>query len=415
MIFNSVIGNENSAISILPKDVNFYDYDGTLVYSYELADAQALTVLPNGPTHDGLVFQGWNWPLEKIKALTRPMNIGATYITADGKTRFKIRIKDKTISNFTLYISQTLSNGASIDWGDKSGVETIEGVGDVSISHEYAEIGEYIISIEVSDGCTLKLYCTEDASILESSNAYRDLLQEVNIGARVTHINSYSFDTCRYLSRVTIPNCVVGIGSNAFSTCVSLSGITIPDSVKIISSHTFDNCHSLSNVAIPDSITVVDLYAFHNCFALSTITIPDSVEIIGNFSFRSCSSLSKVVLSDALTSISEYAFSDCASLSSVTIPDGITRIAAFSFTDCVSLPSVTISASVTSIGRRAFRGNKGTAEYHMKSSTPPTLEDADAFSSVRSFCVIYVPVGSLEAYKAANNWSAYADYIREEL
>ena len=38
------------------KDVNFYDYDGTLVASYTLSEAQALTALPNGPTHEGLIF-----------------------------------------------------------------------------------------------------------------------------------------------------------------------------------------------------------------------------------------------------------------------------------------------------------------------------------------------------------------------
>src|SRR5574344_498215 len=32
------------------KDVNFYDYDGTLLYSYTLAEAQALTALPDQPT-----------------------------------------------------------------------------------------------------------------------------------------------------------------------------------------------------------------------------------------------------------------------------------------------------------------------------------------------------------------------------
>ena len=47
-------------VSAGQKDVNFYDYDGTIVASYSLSEAQSLTALPNGPTHDGLVFQGWN-------------------------------------------------------------------------------------------------------------------------------------------------------------------------------------------------------------------------------------------------------------------------------------------------------------------------------------------------------------------
>ena len=47
--------------SVSPKEVNFYDYDGTLVAAYTVAEAKALTALPDGPVHEGLVFQGWNW------------------------------------------------------------------------------------------------------------------------------------------------------------------------------------------------------------------------------------------------------------------------------------------------------------------------------------------------------------------
>ena len=64
-------------VEVEMKDVNFYDYDGTLLYSYTVEEAQGLTELPAGPEHDGLVFQKWNWSLEDVNALTRAMNIGA--------------------------------------------------------------------------------------------------------------------------------------------------------------------------------------------------------------------------------------------------------------------------------------------------------------------------------------------------
>ena len=38
-------------------DVTFIDYDGSILYSYSLAEAQALTELPALPSHDGLVYQ----------------------------------------------------------------------------------------------------------------------------------------------------------------------------------------------------------------------------------------------------------------------------------------------------------------------------------------------------------------------
>ena len=39
------------------KDVNFYDYDGTLLHSYTAEEAQALSELPPLPTQKGLICQ----------------------------------------------------------------------------------------------------------------------------------------------------------------------------------------------------------------------------------------------------------------------------------------------------------------------------------------------------------------------
>jgi len=40
--------------AVMENDVNFFDYDGTLLYSYSATDALALTSLPENPTHAGL-------------------------------------------------------------------------------------------------------------------------------------------------------------------------------------------------------------------------------------------------------------------------------------------------------------------------------------------------------------------------
>ena len=66
------------------KEINFYDYDGTLLHSYTLSELP-LSSLPSAPTHAGLTFQEWNWSLTDINALTSPMDIVATYITDAGQ------------------------------------------------------------------------------------------------------------------------------------------------------------------------------------------------------------------------------------------------------------------------------------------------------------------------------------------
>jgi len=370
MIFNPVIKKSRSAVGTISlKDVNFYDYDGTPLYSYTLSEAQALTALPKGPTHDGLVFQGWNWTLEKVKALTRPMNVGAMYITDDGKTRLKIRVWDKARSNVPLYISQTVTNGVTIDWGDGSARETLDGTGNVNTSHQYAKTGDYTIALTVADGCTLGFgrnsssYC-----VMGSTEMYCNLLQEANIGNQVTSISIHAFRSCWSLTSISLPNTVETISNFAFYFCFSLASVTIPDSVTSIESSALRDCYSLVSISLPDSVTDIDIYMASNGYSLASVTIPDSVTSIGNFMFGSCRSLVRIIIPDSVTSISANAFQKCSSM----------------------------------------------AEYHLKPTTPPALADANAFDGIPSDCIIYVPAGSLEAYQTAANWGAYADYMREE-
>ena len=320
-------GGTGGSSSVSPNDVNFYDYDGTIVASYSLSEAQSLTALPDGPTHDGLTFQGWNYTLEKVKAFTRPMNVGAMYITDDGKTRLYIRIAAEGRMNVPLYISQTVANGVTIDWGDGSATQTFAGTGNVNTTHTYASIGDYVITLDPVDGCTL------------------------GFGAGT---NSY---------------CVMGSTGN---------------NNKVY-------CNMLQAVRVGIGVTSIGNYAFQGCYSLASVTIPDGVTSIGNSAFQGCPSLASITISNGVTSIGNYAFQSCYSLASVTIPNG-----------------------VTSIGSSAFHSCYGMAEYHLKPTTPPKLFNANAFASIPSDCIIYVPQGCLEAYQNATNWATYASHMQEE-
>ena len=359
--------------SVALNDVNFYDYNGTLVASYSLSEAQSLTALPDGPVHNGLTFQGWNYTLDKVKAFTRPMNVGAMYITDDGKTRLHIRIAAEGRMNVPLYISQTVANGVTIDWGDGSATETLAGTGKVNTTHTYASIGDYVITLDPVDGCELGFgdgtssYCvmgaTDNAGIV-----YRNMLQTVQVGISVTSIGNYAFNECYSLASITIPSSVTRISGYAFNDCYSLASVTIPDGVTRIGDYAFCKCYSLASVTIPYSVTSIGISVFGYCYSLASVTIPDGVTSIGNYAFRGCYSLA-----------------------SVTIPDGVTSIGSSVFTYCY-----------------------GVAEYHLKPKTPPTLSNKNAFANIPSDCVIYVPAGCLEAYQNATNWATYASKMQEE-
>ena len=255
------------------SDVTFIDYDGSILYSYSLEESQELTELPALPSHDGLVCQGWNWTLEEIKALNRPVIVGAMYITDDGATRLHIRIATVGRMTVPLYIGQTVANGVSISWGDGSTAETLSGTGNVNTSHTYAEPGDYIISLMPQDGCTLSFgnrsssYCVM-GSTGNNGRVYCNMLQEVYIGDGVTSIGLCAFSSCYSLASVTIPDGVTSIGSSAFVSCYSLASVTIPDGVTSIGNSAFGSCYSLARVTIPDSVTSIKSYTFNNCYGM---------------------------------------------------------------------------------------------------------------------------------------------------
>ena len=353
------------------NDVTFMDYDGTVLYSYTLAEAQALTELPALPSRDGLVCQGWNWTLEAIKALNRPVTVGAMYITDDGATRLHIRIATTGRMTVPLYIGQTVANGVSIDWGDGSAAETLAGTGNVNTSHTYTDLGDYVISLMPEDGCTLSFgarsssYCVMGANGI-NARVYCNMLQDVSIGKNVTSIGDYSF-----------------------SRCNSLASITIPDGITSIGSFILEYCYSLTSITIPYGVTSIGSGAFSNCYSLASITIPYSVTSIGSSYCISCNSLASITIPDSVTSIGDNAFNACYSLASITIPDG-----------------------VTSIGTGTFYNCRGMRYYDFSVCTDiPTLYNTDAFGGIQSDCQMLIPSALFDAWSAKTNWATYAKYM----
>lgn len=280
--------------AVSPKDVNFYDYDGTLLYSYTLEEAQALTALPDGPAHDGLVFDGWNYNLESVKSLTRAMNVGAMYATDDGTTRIYIHLEDGRTSPM---LGICPKGTVTVDWGDGTTPDTLTGVNIAAErwtpTHNYANPGDYVIRLTVdgtagmrgsSDGHCLLRYVSD----LDDRNyVYQYAIKKVEIGSGIS-IGDNAFQYCSSLTSCTIPNGAKNIGSYAFSNCYSFASFTIPNSVTSIGSNAFSACSSLTSVTIPNGMKSIGSGAFKYCYSITSITIPNSVTSIGSNAFQNC-------------------------------------------------------------------------------------------------------------------------------
>ena len=154
-------------------------------------------------------------------------------------------------------------------------------------------------------------------------------------------------------------------------------------------SYVFSGCTSLTSIAIPDSVTSIGAEnAFSRCTSLTSITVPKTITYIGNQAFWGCRSLTGITIPDSVTTIYFRGFCYCSKLSIITIPDSVTTIDYSAFSNCSKLSSITVLPE-----------------------TPPTL-GSDAFDSIASNAVIYVPSASLDAYKSADGWSAYVSKIQ---
>ena len=455
------------------KLVNFIDYDGTLLYSYDATEFANLTNLPANPTHSRLTAQGWNWTLAQITAqLTAMPNqkvwVGQMYTTVSGATEIDITLDDSRYLSPALHCSP---NGTVIiDWGDGSNTNTVTGT---SLStrkfttHNYATTGNYTIKITVSSG-TVGLYGGNSVMglmVISSSYArtrvYSRCVNHVYIGQN-TKISPYAFTNCFNLSEITIPtgagqdNSGIGYGTYVFNYCYNLKCVVIPKDITKIEDAPFYQCSGLNKVSLPASITRILSSAFYNCYDLAAITIPHGVTEIGNnaFStnlsltslimpstitnygtsvFSSCYGLKAITLTGNVTTIGDYFFSNCYLLENAVLPSSLTSLGRNTFYSCYYLPAITIPSTVTSIGQYAINGawsltnlTKPSAvtsiaaiafgncyslgEIHFKPTTQPTVDNSDAFSNLPTDCIICVPSGKLSAYTSATNYPSSSTY-----
>ena len=433
-----VVNVEGSGGGTVPKKVDFYDYDGTLLYTYTVEEAKSLAELPPLPEHAGLVCQGWNYTLEYLQNNDDSVVVGAMYITDDGATRLYLHFDGNERLTQPLAFDQSVAGGVAVDWGDGSEYDTSTSTGTVKLSHTYAEGNrDYVIRLlRVKSDCEItfpfqifyrsaysvvstRLFKVEmgtvgDQAFISGAFHYCSGLETITLPSNITHIPTYAIRGCSALKCVVIPNSVTSISSNAcsecsslrtvsvsdsvtsigsyaFGGCSSLTSISIPTGVTSISSSTFDYCYSLTSVNIPDSVTSIGGSAFNSCHSLMSISIPDSVTKVGERAFDGCSSITSINIPSGTTSIGTNMFRDCYSLTSVNIPDSVTSIDSYAFTGCSALKSINIPNGVTRIGSYAFRGCSSLARIDLPDSV--TSIDSYAFSSCYSLMSINIPNG----------------------
>lgn len=194
-----------------------------------------------------------------------------------------------------------------------------------------------------------------------------------------------------------------------FYRAKSLISIVIPESVTSIGDSAFYNCTKLTSVVIPNSVIFIGQYAFYGA-GLTSIEIPDSVTVIKQYTFWQ-TNLVNAVIGNGVTLIDDYAFASCWSLASVVIGESVETIDSRAFHACSSLTSINIPKSVKSIGNYVFQNCKVLKQVDFSNHTAVPTLGSSVFDGTSADLQIIVPSNLLDEWKAATNWSNYADKI----
>ena len=166
-------------------------------------------------------------------------------------------------------------------------------------------------------------------------------------------------------------NNITAIESQAFERA-QVNGLALPNTISVLGVACFTSAF-IATLVVPPLVTVLPMETFSNIQAVYNNETEEELPI-------------NIILPQNLTKIGSSCF-EGAQIKQVTIPDTVTEIGGWAFNYCDQLASITCLAA-----------------------TPPAL-GTGAFPSSTAGFTITVPAASVAAYKAATNWSSYADYI----
>lgn len=261
--------------------------------------------------------------------------------------------------------------------------DDVEGIGPYAFS--YSQLSRVSIPVNVAEIGDYAFYdCPR--------------LQQIDMPG-VRNLGKKAFQDCKALAAVTAES-LNAVPASAFENCSALTSVELSPEVNTIGEHAFKHCKALAHITLPEQLTTISKEAFEGC-ALSSLELPDGVVTIGERAFKNNKGLTQVRVPDVCTTLDKEAFRECSSLAEIDLGNGLLKLGDNALRE-TAITTLVIPETVTEIGKKVTEKCKNLTRIECHAILPPKLDGVS-----NNKVELYVPAGSIDAYRNAKNWKNF--------
>ncbi|MBR3030516.1 MAG: leucine-rich repeat protein [Bacteroidales bacterium] len=195
------------------------------------------------------------------------------------------------------------------------------------------------------------------------------------------------------------------------------SSYTIPEGIRHIENYSFEGCKKLRSLTVPESMEGIGV-AFDGCDNLESLNgkyATSDHKGLMNKDHELMVLLPNIdadyVIPDEVTRIGDKVFYERENLRSVTMGDQVTSIGAYAFAHCTSLKTLTLSANLRDFGGwNPIMGCGALEAVYFRSLIPPFRGDLQMTNAPKM--KFYVPSRTFSIYTNNVDWKQYWDIMK---